>query len=198
MRIKRQTEVTGLHTEMFHWGFTDNGYSSSSVRFWPTCQLMDNRELFMEQPTPGTSVWLPWLCSGCLFDRVHFRDVTLQSWQQVLRHLTQVEVALTVHTHILRGRWRANEWLRVSKGTMTGRFETLPTLNKFFHLKTKNVLKLKSYVLPSFSEILHWRPRILKDVTVVKVKSCHSIACYSQTVQSRASSLHTKACTRAL
>lgn len=49
MRIKRQTEVTGLHTEMFHWGFTDNGYSSSSVRFWPTCQLMDNRELFMEQ-----------------------------------------------------------------------------------------------------------------------------------------------------
>lgn len=51
MRIKRQTGDTGLQTEMFHWCLTDNGYSSSYVKFWPTFQLMDNRELFMEQPT---------------------------------------------------------------------------------------------------------------------------------------------------
>lgn len=56
-------------------------------------------------------MWLPWLCSGCLLNRVHFRDVALQGWQQVLWYLTQVEVALTVHTHILRRRQRANEWL---------------------------------------------------------------------------------------
>ena len=47
MRIKQQTEDTGLHTEMFHWCLTDNGYSISSVSFWPTFQLM---ELFMQQP----------------------------------------------------------------------------------------------------------------------------------------------------